>query len=101
MRIPTTLQKRDENLQRIIKLYHKLTSKTNRYNNDDYDDDDDLSDLDVMEISDSDHPCDGLEMIDRQTCGMKNKPCEDDINGMPRKSLLMISFRELPFDCRR
>lgn len=90
VRIPTPQQKRDENLQKIIKLYKKLTSKRNNFNNDDEDDEDDdeendeLSDFDVMEISDSDHPCYEMELIKRETCGERNKPCENDIYGMPR-----------------
>lgn len=83
VRIPTTHQKRDENLQKITKLYLKLTSKNNRYENDD-DDEQNLSDLDVEQISDSDHPCFEMELIERVQCGMKNKPCENDIYEMPR-----------------
>lgn len=83
VKIPTATQKRDDNLRRIIKLYQKLTSKGNRFNDDDDDDENELSDFDVMEISDSDHPCYEMGLIERETCGMKNKPCDDDSNGVP------------------
>lgn len=90
VRIPVPTQKRDENLQRIIKLFKKLSSKrANIIDDDDEDEEDDeendeLSDFDVMEISDSDHPCYQTELIKRETCGERNKPCENDIYGMPR-----------------
>lgn len=86
VRIPTSHQKQDENLQRIKKLYNKLSSKRHQYNDDDDDDEEnEWSDLNVRAISDSDHPCFEMELIERVTCGMNNKPCENDIYGMPRK----------------
>lgn len=70
-------------------MYHKLNQKNKRYNDDDEEDDendDESSDFDVSEISDSDHQCYETELIDRKQCGANNKPCENDIYGMPRKS---------------
>lgn len=69
-------------------MYHKLNQKNKRYNDDDEEDDendDESGDFDVSEISDSDHQCYDTELIDRKQCGANNKPCENDIYGMPRK----------------
>lgn len=90
VRIPQPPQKKDEDLKRIIKLYNKLTSKKNRFSNDDEDGDEDdedrdeMSDFNVKEISDSDHPCYEKDLINREICGERNRPCENDIYGMPR-----------------
>lgn len=84
VRIPSTNQRRDENLDGVIRLYRKLTSKSNQYNNDD--DGVDESDLDVRDIEDQDHPCFGEELIRRTTCGQNNKHCvnnDNDMYGMP------------------
>jgi hypothetical protein len=77
-------------------LYNKLSSGRNRRSNDEEDDEEEeedeneenepQSEYDVNEIEDEDHPCFGAELIERQTCGMNNKHCEGDVNGMPRKS---------------
>lgn len=75
-------------------MYQKLTSKNNRYNEDDDENEIELSDLDVMKISDTDHPCFETELIERVTCGMKSKPCENDIYGMPRRSNKNKPFNE-------
>lgn len=94
VRIPKPPQKKDEDLKRIIKLYNKLTSKRSRLSNDDDEDDDDnddedgdedgMSDFNVKEISDSEHPCYEKDLINREICGERNRPCENDIYGMPR-----------------
>lgn len=91
MRIPKPPQKKDEDLKRIIKLYNKLTSRRGRMTNDDEDDDDededgdeDGIDFNIREISDSEHPCYEKDLINREICGERNRPCDNDINGMPR-----------------
>ena len=115
IRIPKKNQPEDENLEKIVNLYRKLNNmspkaKHSRFNkveeeeeeeeedddeaNEDDDEngeeEDDMSDFDVMEISDSDHPCYGIDLIERKTCGERNKPCEDDMYGMPRKSISLV-----------
>ncbi|CRL03830.1 CLUMA_CG016442, isoform A [Clunio marinus] len=89
VRIPSTHQRRDENLQKIIHLYNKLTSRNNRYN-DDYNDDDEKNfmETDVREISVQDHPCYGTELIDVSFCGVRDQQCDDDEHGIPVLCLL-------------
>lgn len=88
VRIPQPPQKKDEDLKRIIKLYNKLASKRSRVSSDedqDEDEDDDgMGDFNVREISDPEHPCYEKDLINREICGERNRPCENDIYGMPR-----------------
>lgn len=105
----------NDHVHRIMKLFKKFNSKNNKYRNeinddvsasasapatDDDDDDDDrakkendmesfngeaMSDLEILGVSSSKHPCINEEIVQKQTCGMRNKPCEYEVYGIPRK----------------
>lgn len=92
VRLPTTEQKEDENLQKIIDFHLKLHPKRNhRRNNeddddeeaDDGDDSDESIDFDIAEIADEEHQCFGQSLIQRQDCN--TKPCKLDRYGRPRE----------------
>lgn len=46
----------------------------------------DLSDLEILGVSKSTHPCINEVLVEKQTCGQRNKACEYEIYGIPRKS---------------
>lgn len=90
----------NDHVQRIMKLFKKFNSKNNKYRNeisDDRDedendteslserDDEELSDLEILGVSSPKHPCINEELVQKQACGMRNKPCEYEYYGMPRK----------------
>lgn len=96
----------DEHLQKIFRLYKKLNSKKNKHRNEIDDEDEeerdetgdgseeyeDLSELEILGVSDPEHPCHNQEFVQKQKCGMRNKPCDADIEGIPREYLINLSF---------
>lgn len=96
--------KKDANLKKIKKIYEQLKESNGRKSSgrfdddddddeDDEDNDDDQNKLDdnsasfigyrIGEIADPKHPCYETQLIERTTCGVRNKPCDDDIYGRP------------------
>lgn len=94
VRLPIGHQEHDENLQKIKKLYKeinnsrsRLSSKRQRGRNEEDDElkENELNLLDALPISNPDHPCFEVQLIERDACGEENEQCENDIYGMPRK----------------
>jgi hypothetical protein len=93
----------NDHVHRILKLFKKFNAKNNKYQNEinnvdgsDDDDDDDggnngdnshedeMSDAEILGVSSPNHPCINEELVQKQTCGLRNKPCEYELYGMPR-----------------
>ena len=92
----------DDHVRKIFKLFKKFNTKNNKYRNEIADIDDNanesednerkegedgrvLSDEEILGVSSPKHPCINVELVQKQTCGMRNKPCEHEVFGMPRK----------------
>jgi hypothetical protein len=90
----------DDHVRKIFKLFKKFNMRNNKYRNEINDDEVDegdeneedekrreleLSDLEILGVSSPKHPCINEELVQKQTCGMRNKPCEHELYGMPRK----------------
>lgn len=91
----------NDHVHKIMKLFKKFNSKNNKYRNEiengDRDEeendaensnereDEELSDLEILGVSSPKHPCINEELVQKQACGMRNKPCEYEYYGMPRK----------------
>lgn len=81
-----------------MKLYKKFNSQHNKYFNEITDDDEanetdesheeDLSDLEILGVTKPNHPCINEILVEKQTCGMSNKPCEYEVYGIPRKKMI-------------
>jgi hypothetical protein len=103
----------DDHVRKIFKLFKKFNTRNNKYHNEiaDIDNDDDenktneseepkgdenvqLSDLEILGVSSPKHPCINVELVQKQTCGMQNKPCEHEIYRMPCKQQLFFSINE-------
>jgi hypothetical protein len=98
----------DDHVRKIFKLFKKFNTRNNKYRNEIADIDGDenesaeskrdeeeemqLSDLEILGVSSPKHPCTDVELVQKQTCGMRNKPCEHEIYGMPRKSSYSFLF---------
>lgn len=103
MRVRVPIEKHstaDEHQQKMMKLYRKFNAKHNKHVNDisEETNDDEVeengteeseevfkSDLEILGVSTSDHPCINEAMVEKQTCGLQNRPCEHEIYGIPRK----------------
>lgn len=101
MRVRVPIEKHstaDEHQQKMMKLYRKFNLQHKKLYNDIKDENDeeenndteesreeDLSDLEILGVSKSSHPCVNEVLVEKQTCGMRNKPCEYEIYGIPRK----------------
>lgn len=100
MRVRVPIEKHstaDEHQQKVMKLYKKFNLQHNKYFNEITDENDEelneteesredaLSDLEILGVSKSNHPCINEVLVEKQTCGMRNKPCEYEIYGIPRK----------------
>lgn len=44
-----------------------------------------LSDQEIVGVAKPNHPCFNEILVEKQTCGMRQKPCEHEIYGIPRK----------------
>ena len=102
MRVRVPIEKHstaDEHQKKMMKLYRKfnlqqkkLHNNINDKNGNEEDKNEteesrevDLSDLEILGVSKSSHPCVNEVLIEKQACGMRNKPCEYEIYGIPRK----------------
>lgn len=45
-----------------------------------------LSDQEIVGVAKPNHPCSSEVLVEKQTCGMRQKPCEHEIYGIPRES---------------
>lgn len=94
----------DDHVRKIFKLFKKFNTRNNKYRNEIADIDDDnheeeerdqlntgLSDVEILGVTSPKHPCINVELVQKQTCGMQNKPCEHEIYGMPRKFKRILS----------
>lgn len=90
----------DEHQQKMMKLYKKFNLQHQKQRNDLSEEkndeeeneteesrEEDLSDLEILGVTKSDHPCIEEILVEKQTCGMANKPCEHELFGIPRKPL--------------
>lgn len=93
----------NDHVYRIMKLFKKFNSKNNKYRNEINEDDEsdmnskdetdeqeegnleEQSDLEILGVSSQRHPCINEELVQKQTCGMRNKPCVHEVYGMPRE----------------
>lgn len=84
----------DEHQNKMMKLFKKFNAQHNKNRNDISEEEEeeaeesreeDLSDLEILGVAKSDHPCINEALVEKQTCGMRNKPCEYEIYGIPRK----------------
>jgi hypothetical protein len=115
MRVRVPLDKNssaNDHVHRIMRLFRKFNSKSNnKYRNEINDDisadkdsdtkadggraqaeeeeegrnEEALSDLEILGVSSPRHPCINEELVQKQTCGMRNKPCVHEVYGLPRK----------------
>jgi hypothetical protein len=90
----------DEHQLKIMKLYKKFNLVHNKHHNEINDDnneaeeneasesreDEELSDHEILGVAKPNHPCSKEVLVEKQTCGMKNKRCEYEIYGIPRKN---------------
>ena len=106
MRVRVPIEKHStagEHQQKILKLYKKFNSQHSKYHNEINDDneeaeengteesrEEDLSDLEILGVTKPNHPCIHEELVEKQVCGMKNKPCEHEIYGIPRKQIEIL-----------
>lgn len=82
-----------------MKLYKKFNSEHNKHHNEINDDNDEveksensesreeeLSDHEILGAAKPNHPCSKEVLVEKQACGMKNKKCEYEVYGIPRKN---------------
>lgn len=100
MRVRIPIEKHstaDEHQLKIMKLYKKFNSEHNKHHNEINDDNDEaeeseateeeeLSDHEILGVAKPNHPCSKEVLVEKQTCGMKNKKCEYEVFGIPRKN---------------
>jgi spondin-1 len=104
MRVRVPIEKHStasEHQEKIMKLYKKFNAQHNKNFNEIADEEEDnetdesreedLSDLEILGILKMDHPCANEIFVEKQTCGMRNKPCEYEIFGIPRKTEALCS----------
>lgn len=104
MRVRVPIEKHstaDEHQEKMMKLYRKFNAQLSKHFNEITEDNDedeeanetdesreeDLSDLEILGVTKPNHPCIDEVLVEKQTCGMNNKPCEYEVFGIPRKSL--------------
>lgn len=98
MRVRVPIEKdstADDHVRKIFKLFKKFNTKNNKYRNEIADEiedeensrekEEEVSDLEILGVSSPKHPCINVELVQKQTCGMRNKPCEHELYGTPRK----------------
>ena len=100
MRVRVPIEKNstaDDHVRKIFKLFKKFNSKNIKNRNEiadvegdnknEKEEDIELSDLEILGVTSPKHPCIDIELVQKQTCGMRNKPCEHEIYGTPRECL--------------
>lgn len=103
MRVRVPIEKHstaNEHQQKILKLFRKFNAQHNKNFNDISDEvdedephesgeshEEELSDLEILGVSRADHPCIEEALVEKQTCGMKSRPCAHELFGIARKSL--------------
>jgi hypothetical protein len=99
MRVRVAIEKHstaDEHQRKILAMYRKFAAQQTKQFNDiseekgeddeiEDSDEDDLTDLEILGITSSDHPCIDEIFVEKQACGMRNRPCEYEVFGIPRK----------------
>jgi hypothetical protein len=105
MRVRIPIEKHstaDEHQLKIMKLYKKFNAAHNKLYNEINDGngekeenenenensestEDDLSDHEILGVAKPNHPCSKEILVEKQACGMRNKKCEHEIFGIPRK----------------
>ena len=102
MRVRIPIEKHstaDEHQLKIMKLYKKFNADHNKlYNemndaneekeeneNETTESEEDLSDHEILGVAKPNHPCSKEILVEKQACGMRNKKCEYEIFGIPRK----------------
>lgn len=101
MRVRVPIEKHstaDDHQQKMMKLYKKFNLQHQKDPNDLSEEKDEeadneteesreetLSDLEILGVTKSDHPCINEILVEKQTCGMANKPCEHEVYGIPCK----------------
>lgn len=106
MRVRVPIEKHstaDEHQQKMMKLFKKFNSHHNKHHNDisvendeaedneteEESREEDSSDLEILGVSKPTHPCINEIFVEKQTCGMRNKPCEHEVYGIPRRVALI------------
>lgn len=98
MRVRVPIEKHstaNEHQQKMMKLYKKFNAQHNKRFVDISDEEEEeneaeeahengLSDLEILGVK-RDHPCIDEILVEKQTCGLRNKPCEHEIYGIPCK----------------
>lgn len=111
MRVRVPIEKHstaDEHQKKIMKLFKKFNSQRRgherKFKSHHEDDDDEkkanetsesrelenLSDHEILGVAKPNHPCFNEVLVEKQTCGMRQKPCEHEIYGIPRKQNLKL-----------
>lgn len=99
MRVRVPIEKHstaDEHQQKMMTLYKKFNLHHNKHHNDISEENEEENneteessreetDLEILGVSKADHPCVDEVLVEKQACGMRNKPCEYEIYGVPRK----------------
>lgn len=113
MRVRVPIEKHstaNEHQQKMMKLYKKFNAQHSKRYNDISDEEDenegeephedDLSDLQILGVKKADHPCINEVLVEKQTCGLGNKPCEHEIYGIPCKDAFFVveSFNSFEFE---
>jgi hypothetical protein len=111
MRVRVPIEKdstADEHQRKIEKLYIKFNAQQNKKDLKFHNEDDDskkkenetselkelesLSDHEILGAAKPNHPCFNEILVEKQTCGLRQKPCEHEIYGIPRKKLELTLF---------
>lgn len=108
MRVRVPLEKHstaDEHQLKIMKLYKKFNSEHNKHHNEVHDANDEvearensesreeeLSDHEILGAAKPSHPCSKEVLVEKQACGMKNKRCEYEVYGIPRKKIVDLKL---------
>jgi hypothetical protein len=101
MRVRIPIEKHssaDEHQLKIMKLYKKFNADHNKFHNeinedneekedenDTVESEEDLSDHEILGVAKPNHPCSKEILVEKQACGMRNRKCEHEIFGIPRK----------------
>lgn len=103
MRVRIPIEKHstaDEHQLKIMKLYKKFNSEHNKHHNEINDEaeeseasqEEELSDHEILGVAKPNHPCSKEVLVEKQACGMKNKKCEYEVFGIPRKKNVNPSY---------
>lgn len=107
MRVRVPIEKHstaDEHQQKMMKLFRKFNSQHNKHHNDisvenedeeadneteEESREEDSSDLEILGVAKPNHPCINEIFVEKQTCGLRNKPCEHEVWGIARRDTLI------------